>query len=63
MTGREIIKTLLRREIPERVGLNEGFWPCIVENAWGAAIKTWKRKAGTPEHVGYTVTSPDVTHS
>ena len=35
MTGREIIKTLLRREIPERVGLNESFWPYIVENAWG----------------------------
>ena len=35
MTSREIIKALLAKEIPERVGLNESFWPHIVENAWG----------------------------
>lgn len=33
---REIIKSLLAREIPERVGLNESFWPFMIENAWGA---------------------------
>ncbi len=36
MTSRDTIKTLLAKEIPERVGLNESFWPHIVENAWGA---------------------------
>jgi uroporphyrinogen decarboxylase len=111
MTKREIIKTLLAKEIPERVGLNESFWPFICENAWqeqgvqpdtdfvrrfnldlrgvswfsapaprpdlacvveesdewivnrdgwGASAKTWKHKAGTPEHVGFMVTSPEV---
>ena len=35
MTQREIIKTLLAKDIPERVGLNEHFWPHIVENSWG----------------------------
>jgi hypothetical protein len=111
MTKREIIKTLLAKQLPERVGLNESFWPFIVENAWqkqgiapgtdfvrrfnldlrsiswfgapaprpdlarvveesdewivnrdgwGAATKTWKHKAGTPEHVDFMVASPDV---
>ena len=101
MTKRDIIKTLLAKELPDRVGLNEHFWPHIVENAWGeqgvepetdfgkrfsldvnsiswfnapgprpdlqtvveetdewivkrdawgASMKTWKHKAGTPEH-------------
>ncbi len=110
MTKREIIKTLLAKQLPERVGLNEHFWPYICENAWqrqgiapgtdfvqrfnldlrnvawysspaprpdlakvaeesdewvvnrdgwGASLKTWKFKAGTPEHVDFTVTSPD----
>lgn len=111
MTKREIITTLLAKQLPERVGLNESFWPHIVENAWGeqgvapdtdfikrfnldlrsvswfvapaprpdlvkvveesdewivnrdgwgASFKTWKHKAGTPEHIGFTVTSPDI---
>lgn len=111
MTKREIITELLNGRIPERVGLNESFWPHIVENAWGeqgfekgtdfinrfdldlrgigffkapeprpdltevieesdewiverdgwgAITRTWKHKAGTPEHVGFTVTSPEV---
>jgi uroporphyrinogen decarboxylase len=111
MTKREIIKTLLAKEIPERVGLNEAFWPHIVENAWGgqgiepgtnfnerfnldlksiswfaapaprpdlacvveesdewivkkdgwgASFKTWKHKAGTPEHVDFSVSSPEI---
>ena len=34
MTKRDIIKALLNKEIPERVGLNESFWPHIIENAW-----------------------------
>ena len=34
MTQREIIKTLLAGEIPDRVGLNEHFWPFIVANGW-----------------------------
>ena len=111
MTKREIIKTLLAGQLPERVGLNEHFWPYICENAWqaqgvapgtdfvqrfnldlrsiswfsapaprpdlacvveesdewivrrngwGAATKTWKHKAGTPEHVGFSITSPEI---
>jgi uroporphyrinogen decarboxylase len=111
MTQRDIIKTLLARELPERIGLNEHFWPHIIDNAWqdqgisqetdfvqrfnldlrsvycvsapwprpdlaavveesddwivnrdgwGASLKTWKHKAGTPEHVDFTITSPDI---
>lgn len=111
MTKREIIKALLARKLPERVGLNEHFWPHICENAWqiqgiapgtdfvqrfnldlrsiswfaapaprpdlatvleesdewtitrdgwGASMKNWKHKAGTPEHVGFAITSPDI---
>ncbi len=111
MTKRDIIKTLLAKELPERVGLDEHFWPFIVKNAWerqgipqktdfvsrfnldirsicwfgapgprpdlatvlaesedwiirrdawGAAFKTWKHKGGTPEHVDFTMTSPEV---
>ncbi len=33
MTKREIIKTLLARQLPERVGLDEHFWPHIIPNA------------------------------
>lgn len=111
MTKREIIKTLLAKQLPERAGLHEHFWPFIIKNAWqeqgippgtnfeqrfnldlhdiswftapgprpdlvavveesedwivrrdgwGASIKTWKQKAGTPEHVGFMVSSPEV---
>jgi uroporphyrinogen decarboxylase len=111
MTQREIIQTLLAKEIPERVGLNEHFWPHIVPNAWGeqgiekdtdfgehfnldlknvnwffapgprpdmacvveesdewivrrdswgASFKNWKHKSGTPEHVAFSVTSPEI---
>jgi len=111
MTSREIIKSLLAKEIPERVGLQESFWPFIMENSWGAqgmppgtnfsehfnldmrgmgwcsvppprpdlaavieeddrkvvrrdgwgaTFTFWKEKGGTPEHVGFTVTSPEV---
>lgn len=34
MTKREIIKTLLAKQLPERVGLHEHFWPHIIDNAW-----------------------------
>jgi len=33
MNKREIIKTLLGKKIPERVGINEKFWPNLIENA------------------------------
>lgn len=36
MTKREVIKTLLAKEIPDRVGLDEHFWPFIIDNAWAA---------------------------
>lgn len=111
MTKREVIKTLLAKELPDRVGLHEHFWPHIVENAWGeqgvapktdfgkrfdldlnniswfcapgprpdlqavveetdewivkrdgwgASMKTWKHKAGTPEHVDFMMSTPEI---
>ena len=36
MNKRTIIQTLLNKEIPDRVGFNEHFWPYICENAWQA---------------------------
>ncbi len=111
MTQREVIQTLLAKQIPERMGLNESFWPFIVENAWGAqgigpgtdfvsrfnldlrslvwfgvppprpdlekvveeseewiarrdgwgaTTKLWKHKAGTPEHMAFTLSSPAI---
>lgn len=111
MTKRETIKTLLAGGIPDRVGLNEHFWPHIIPNAWGeqgieddcdfvrrfdldlrsisffvlpgprpdleavtdetdewwvqrndwgASMKNWKAKSGTPEHVDFMVSDPDV---
>jgi uroporphyrinogen decarboxylase len=39
-TPREIIRTLLAKQIPERVGLNESFWPYLFENTWSA--QGWK---------------------
>ena len=111
MTKREVMKTLMKKQIPDRVGLNESFWPFIVENswgkqgisenidfverfnldqrsfawfkvpgprtdlvsvvtetdewivnrdAWGASIKTWKAKAGTPEHVDFYLKTPEI---
>lgn len=111
MKKREIIKSLLAGEIPERVGIFEQFWPFICENAWaeqgvpvgtdfvtrfnldmrhvswgpvpgprpdlvrtidetdewklaqdawGAQVKLWKHKSGTPEHCAYYMTTPDI---
>jgi uroporphyrinogen decarboxylase len=111
MSKRDIIKALLAKEIPERVGLHEHFWPYISENAWreqgiepgtdfvsyfdldirpvcffktpgprpdlekivdetdtwrvtrdawGTSLKFWKDKGGTPEHVAFSITDPDI---
>lgn len=111
MTKREIIKTLLARQIPDRVGLNESFWPYLIQNhwsqqglaadtdvvkhfnldiqgigwfgapaprpdlakdleetdtwkvtrdGWGATFKNWKKRAGTPEHMEFMMTTPEV---
>ena len=35
MTHRDVIKALLNKELPDRVGLHEHFWPYMIENAWG----------------------------
>ncbi len=109
-TRRETIRQLLNHQVPERIGLNEFFWPHLLDNAWkaqgvqdedyvrrfdldyesatwwntpgprpdlantitegddwiiaqdawGARTKTWKHKAGVPEHVGFTCTSEAV---
>jgi len=42
---RDIISALLRKQIPERMGVNEHFWPFIRENAWTAQ--------GLPEKVPF----------
>lgn len=111
MTRRATIAALLRREIPDRMGINEHFWPYLFENAWhgqglpkdadvvkffdldiacvdwysppgprpdlateitqdeetitsrsawGEELRLWKKRGGTPEHVGFTITSPDI---
>jgi uroporphyrinogen decarboxylase len=49
MTKREIIKALLAKRCPERMGLNEHFWPFLIENAWGAQGVTdgdWIKRFG-----------------
>jgi len=32
----------------------------MVRNGWGATVKLWKEKSGTPEHVDFAVTDPAV---
>lgn len=109
MTSRERVFRLLRRELPDRMGLFEHFWgetiprwqgegfpdgvspeeffgfdlifagwsihfeptPCYAEvieeteecvltrNGYGALLRTWKHKSGTPEHVGFDCTTPE----
>ncbi len=44
MTKREVIRTLLSQQIPDRVGLNEHFWPHILDNGWreqGVTDENW----------------------
>lgn len=36
MSKRDVIRSLLAKEIPDRIGLHEHFWPHILENAWTA---------------------------
>ena len=111
MTKRETIKALLAKEIPDRVGLHEHFWPYIIPNSWGAqgieencdfvsrfdldlrsvgffsvpgprpdleavteetdewyvqrndwgaSLKYWKAKGGTPEHIDFMISDSDV---
>ena len=111
MTKRQVIRTLLHKQLPDRVGLHEHFWPFIIDNAWaaqgiapktdfvkrfdldirgvswfgvpeprpdlrkvieedeqcivrrdgwGAVTRTWKKRAGTPEHLEFTLNSPEV---
>ncbi|MCC6446042.1 MAG: hypothetical protein IT210_21635 [Armatimonadetes bacterium] len=110
MTSRERVKTLLNRELPDRMGLFEHFWGetladywpdqgypkgeapewhfgydmvyaggwfdtapfsgqrevvdetedwHVVRDGWGATMKHWKKKSGTPEHIAFEVTSPE----
>ncbi len=46
MIRRDIIKTLLNHDVPERMGLHEHFWPFICENAWA--------EQGIPEGTDFT---------
>ena len=32
----------------------------IIRNGFGATLKRWKNKSGVPEHIGFTVTTPEV---
>ncbi len=110
MTSRERVQTLLRKEIPDRMGLYEHFWGETLRDYWpnqgypkdanpeeyfdydiqgcggwfdtapfpgvkeivketeewqvirdgrGSTMKTWKKKSGTPEHVGFDLTTPE----
>ena len=43
--SRAVIAALLRKQIPERMGVNEHFWPFIRENAWAAQ--------GMPDQVSF----------
>lgn len=43
MKKREIIKALLARQLPERVGLNESFWPHIIGNIDVRALESGDR--------------------
>lgn len=38
MTRREVIASLLSRELPDRIGLNESFWPHIMDNGWAEQL-------------------------
>jgi uroporphyrinogen decarboxylase len=31
----------------------------ISENKWGARLRNWKHHSGTPEHIGYTIQTPE----
>ena len=110
MTSRERIATLLKKQIPDRMGVYEHFWPETLRDYWpkegypkgtgpeiffdydirgaggwfnsepfmgrdelieetaewkvtrngrGARLKLWKNKSGTPEHIGFEVTTPE----
>jgi uroporphyrinogen decarboxylase len=109
VTSRERVAALLRRELPDRMGIYEHFWGETIRDYWsgqgypegaspedlfdydlrgaggwldttpfpgfselleetdewqvtrngyGASLKYWKRKSGTPEHIGFLVNSP-----
>jgi uroporphyrinogen decarboxylase len=112
MNSRGIVTALLNKQIPERMGLFEHFWPETIGQYWakqgypegqspeerfdydlrfcpgfgvdsepfmgqyevleetdewrltrdghGAQMKHWKNKSGTPEHVAFEVTTPEV---
>ncbi|OIN98039.1 hypothetical protein AUJ66_01705 [Candidatus Desantisbacteria bacterium CG1_02_38_46] len=110
MTSRERVKVLLNKEIPDKMGIYEHFWPETIRDNWinqgfpedkvpeslfdydltgcgswvdtepfmgrskvvqetdewvvtkdgrGATMKTWKKKSGCPEHMGFEVTTQE----
>ncbi|MCX7800968.1 MAG: hypothetical protein N2109_11575 [Fimbriimonadales bacterium] len=111
MQPREVVRAIFDKQIPERMGLNESFWPETLSEAWpkegfpkgadpveefrydvrsvggwfdsspfrgvwevldeneewrvvrdgrGATLKFWKHKSGTPEHIDFECSSPEV---
>ncbi|MHC4887310.1 MAG: uroporphyrinogen decarboxylase family protein [Planctomycetota bacterium] len=32
----------------------------VTRDAWGASFKNWKQRNGTPEHIGFSVTTPEI---
>lgn len=111
MTSRERITMLLKREIPDQMGIYEHYWGETLRDYWpeqgypkgespethfdydiqgaggwfnsepfmgveevveendrwkvtkngrGATLKHWKNKSGTPEHVAFEVTTPEI---
>lgn len=110
MTSRERVAMLLRRQLPDRMGLYDHYWPETIRDRWssggypdgvapedafdydlvgcggwlntepfpetgetleesadwsvirdgrGATLRLWKAKSGVPEHIGFTVTTPE----
>jgi len=111
MTSRERMTLLLKKQIPDQMGLYEHFWPETLRDYWpqqgypkdadpqkhfdydiwgcggwfdsspfvrpeelleetdewkvtrngrGARLKHWKNKSGTPQHIGFEVTTPEI---
>lgn len=114
MKPRDVVRAIFDRQIPERMGLNESFWPETLSERWpeqgyprgadpaeefhydirgvggwfdstpfrgvwdvleeteewrvvrdgrGATLKFWKHKSGTPEHIEFECSTPQVWYA
>lgn len=111
MNGRERVSAILKKQVPDKMGLFDHLWPETIRDYWskegypentepqtyfnwdmvfcanffntepffdrveiveetdqwritkngrGATLKLWKNHSGTPEHVGFEVTTPEI---